>query len=116
MSRADKPVHGAGFGPSNAGWRRTEHDTRGSDSVPSARATDGFPFSPPPGPTPAARIRSWRIWRARDPDPAWIHPPAGAPAHRAAEEQEVAGVLRRQAAPAVAGTRGSSILHWIVST
>lgn len=48
MSRADKPLRGAGFGPSTADSRRTARDTRSSDSVPSVRATDDFPFCPPP--------------------------------------------------------------------
>ena len=45
-----------------------------------------------------------------------IHPPVADPSRPTFAPREVAGSLRPGVAPAVAGTRGSSTLHWAVST
>ena len=96
--------------------RAERHATPQSDTVPPARASGGSPLGLPPTPAPWVRTRRRSIRRAPVPSTPQIRLPVADPSRPTSADREVAGILRPGAAPAVAGTRDSSTLHWAVST
>ena len=87
-----------------------------SDSVPRARATTGFPLCLPPGPTPAVRIPQPRTPPVPGPRVAGVGPLAADPFRPRAARPGASALPPPADAPVIAGTRGSSTLHWAVST
>ena len=114
-STADMPTPVRDCAPSSAGARRTARDIPDSDGVRPARATGGFRFGLPPRPVPEARTRWRRIRWSRAQSRTAICPLAADPSRPAFANRGASGILRPGAAPAVAGTRGSSIFHWVVA-
>src|SRR5207245_3221305 len=116
MSKADRPTPARDSAPSSAGARRTARSIPDSDTVPPARANGGSRLGLPREPVVQARTRGRRlpeVWVRRM---AGIHPPAADLSHPVCAVREVATTLRLGAAPAVAGTRGSSALRWAESS
>ena len=102
--------------PSSASAPRTARDSQDSDIALSARASGGCLPGLPPVPVPEARIRRRRRPPAPVPNQGPIGPAAADLCRPGVAPREVSGTLRPGAAPAVAGTHGSSSLHWVVST